>query len=87
MPRACMQRPAKPANEAERLRALQRYRILDTPPEAAFDDLVMIAAAICGMPMGSVSLIDVDRQWFKARLGLDDPQTARDVAFCAHAIL
>ena len=82
-----MQRPAKPANEAERLQALQRYRILDTPPEAAFDDLVMIAAAICGMPMGSVSLIDVDRQWFKARLGLDDPQTSRDVAFCAHAIL
>lgn len=82
-----MQRPAKPANEAERLQALQRYRILDTPPEAAFDDLVMIAAAICGMPMGSVSLIDADRQWFKARLGLDDAQTARDVAFCAHAIL
>jgi diguanylate cyclase (GGDEF)-like protein len=82
-----MPRPAKPDNEAERLRALQRYQVLDSAPEAAFDDLVAIAAAICGMPMGSVSLIDTDRQWFKARLGLSDPQTPRDTAFCAHAIL
>jgi diguanylate cyclase (GGDEF)-like protein len=82
-----MLRPAKPDNEAERLSALQRYRILDTPPESRFDDLVAIAAAICGMPMGSVSLIDDDRQWFKARLGLEDAETPRDTAFCAHAIL
>ena len=82
-----MLRPAKPDNEAERLRALQRYDILDSAPEAAFDDLVAIAAAICGMPMASVALIDADRQWFKARLGIEDPQTPRDAAFCAHAIL
>lgn len=82
-----MIRPIKPHNEAERLSALRRYEILDTPQEAAFDDLVMIASAVCGMPMGSVSLIDADRQWFKARLGLSEPETSRDNAFCAHAIL
>lgn len=82
-----MIRPNKPHNEAERLAALRRYEILDTPQEAAFDDLVMIASAVCGMPMGSVSLIDADRQWFKARLGLGDSETSRDSAFCAHAIL
>lgn len=82
-----MQRPAKPDNEAERLRVLRRYAILDTASEAAFDDIVAIASAICGTPMGSISLIDADRQWFKARVGLDKPQTPRDEALCAHAIL
>ena len=83
-----MQRPAKPANEAERLQALRRYQVLDTPREADFDDLVAIATAICGVPMGSVTLIDAERQWFKAKLGMDDaPETDRDSAFCAHAIL
>ncbi len=82
-----MNRPLKPDNEAERLAALRGYEVLDTPREDAFDDLVMIASAICGMPMGSVSLIDADRQWFKARLGLADAETSRDSAFCAHAIL
>lgn len=82
-----MQRPPKPENEARRLEALHRHEILDTPAEAAFDDLVSIAAAICGMPMGAVTLIDAERQWFKTRLGLEDPQTPRDHSFCAHAIL
>lgn len=82
-----MLRPAKPDNEAQRLRVLRRYDILDTQPEAGYDDLVAIAAAVCGMPMGSVSLIDADRQWFKARIGLDDEETPRETAFCAHAIL
>ncbi len=82
-----MLRPDKPDNEAERLRVLRRYDILDTQPEAGYDDLVAIAAAVCGMPMGSVTLIDADRQWFKARIGLDTTETPRDTAFCAHAIL
>lgn len=82
-----MLRPTKPPKEAERLRALQRYDILDTGAEAGFDDLVMIAAAICGMPMGAITLIDADRQWFKARLGLEAAQLPRQDAFCAHAIL
>jgi len=82
-----MQRPATPANEAERLRVLHRYDILDTQPEAGFDDLLTIAAAVCGMPMGSVTLVDADRQWFKARIGLEAHETPRETSFCAHAIL
>ncbi|WP_409475632.1 diguanylate cyclase [Stenotrophomonas sp. Y-13] len=82
-----MIKPPLPANEAERLAALQRYRILDTPREQAFDDLVTIARAICGTSMGAVSLIDGERQWFKSLQGMDGEQTPREEAFCAHAIL
>ncbi len=82
-----MIKPDKPANEEARLAALRSYAILDTAPEDAFDDLVRIASAICGVPMASVSLVDRDRQWFKAQMGLEDKETSRDSAFCAHAIL
>ncbi|ALN86647.1 diguanylate cyclase domain protein [Lysobacter capsici] len=82
-----MQKPQIPANETARLEALRHYGVLDTPPEQDFDDLVAIAAAICDVPTALVSLIDADRQWFKARIGLDAQETPRDLAFCAHAIL
>jgi diguanylate cyclase (GGDEF)-like protein len=82
-----MQKAGIPANEAERLAALRRYAILDTPAESAYDDLLSIATAICGVPMGTVSLVDADRQWFKSRLGVSDTQTPRDVAFCSHTVL
>ncbi len=82
-----MIKPALPSNEAERLAALQRYRVLDTAREQEFDDLVTIARTICGTPMGAVTLIDRDRQWFKSLQGLDGEQTPRDEAFCAHTIL
>ena len=82
-----MIKPEKPDNEAARLAALRSYEVLDTQPEASFDDLVRIAAAICAVPSASVSLIDADRQWFKARQGIEDSETARDVSFCGHAIL
>jgi len=72
--------------ESERLRALHSYQILDTPPEAAFDELVALAGRLLGMPMALVTLVDSQRQWFKAKIGLDLPETARDEAFCAHAI-
>jgi signal transduction histidine kinase len=75
-----------PSNDAQRLRALRRYRVLDTEPEAPFDDLVEIAAHILDVPISLISFIDVDRQWFKARYGLDAPQTPRDVSFCGHAV-
>lgn len=76
-----------PPNEAQRLTALREYHILDTAPEASFDELVRLAAYVCGTPTALVSLIDVDRQWFKAKLGLDAEETLRDHAFCAHALL
>lgn len=82
-----MIKPSLPANETERLAALQRYRILDTSREQEFDDLVAIARTLCGTPMGAVTLIDRDRQWFKSLQGLEGEQTPRDEAFCAHTIL
>lgn len=75
------------ADESQRLDALLRYNILDTAAETAYDDLVEIAAHICQTPIALISLVDRDRQWFKARVGLDAEQTHRDLAFCSHAIL
>ena len=72
--------------EARRLASLDRLRILDTLPERDFDDLALLASQICGMPIALVSLVASDRQWFKARIGLSEQQTHRNVAFCAHAI-
>ncbi len=76
-----------PDNEAARLAALYQYQILDTDPEPAFDDLVNLAAYICSTPMASIGLVDADRQWFKAKLGLAIAETPRDIAFCAYTIL
>ena len=74
-------------NETDRLAALYGLNILDSEPEKDFDDIVALASAVCGVPMSLVSLIDTDRQWFKARIGTDLTETSRDLSFCAHAIL
>jgi formate hydrogenlyase transcriptional activator len=79
--------PPLPENEATRLQTLRDYAVLDTPPEGAFDDLALLASRICGSPSATVSLIDAERQWFKARVGVSFSETPRDLAFCAHAIL
>lgn len=74
------------SDELLRLDALRDLEILDTPREAEFDELVSLAAAICNTPISTVSLVDQDRQWFKASIGMDVRETHRDVSFCAHAI-
>lgn len=73
-------------DESARLAELRKYRILDTDPERAFDDLTMLASHICGTPIALISLIDADRQWFKSRVGLSISETSRSVSFCTHAI-
>ncbi|PVY70058.1 PAS domain S-box-containing protein [Tamilnaduibacter salinus] len=75
-----------PNDEQSRLQALDALAILDTAPEPQFTDLVHIASQLCGTPIALVSLVDSDRQWFKATCGLDAQQTGRDESFCAHAI-
>ncbi|HLL77668.1 MAG TPA: ATP-binding protein [Pyrinomonadaceae bacterium] len=75
-----------PNDEAARLRALEECRVLDTGSESAFDDIVRLAAQFCRTPVALISLVDRDRQWFKARVGLELEELPREVAFCAHAI-
>ncbi len=73
-------------DEIARLAALQELDLLDTPPEREFNDLVRLAAAICVTPISQFTLIDRDRQWFKASFGSADKENPRSVSFCAHAI-
>src|ERR1700757_5517803 len=74
-------------NESERLKALRRYQILDTPPEPAFDRIAEMAANFFRVPMAGLSLVDEDRVWFKSRVGINAPETARDAGLCSTAML
>jgi diguanylate cyclase (GGDEF)-like protein/PAS domain S-box-containing protein len=83
-----MQSAALPPNESQRLAVLKGLDILDSCAESEFDALVRTASLVCGMPISLISLIDEDRQWFKANVGLPGvSETPRAVAFCSHAIL
>lgn len=72
-------------DEKNRLHALHDLQLLDSPPEPAYDDIVQLAALVCKAPIALITLLDEDRQWFKARIGLTMQETPRSVAFCAHA--
>lgn len=73
-------------NEADRLAALARYRILDTPAEAAFDDLVQLAAELCACPSAAIVFVDEDRQWVKASVNVEGADRPRDEALCSRAL-
>ncbi|MEE4677776.1 histidine kinase dimerization/phosphoacceptor domain -containing protein [Pseudomonas alliivorans] len=80
-------RVADTADSPERLAALRSYGILDTPRESDFDDLVELAARLCGAPISVVNLIEDHRQWFKAEVGLGIDETPLDVSICRHVLL
>ncbi len=76
-----------PRDEKQRLAALDRYDILDTPPEKSFDSIVLLASHVCQTPIALLVLIDQGRQWFKAKVGVRLRQTPRQFSFCAHTIM
>ncbi|PSF14715.1 sensor histidine kinase [Marinobacter shengliensis] len=82
-----MKTPERPANENQRLSALEQSQLLDTPPEERYDRVTRLAARLFKVPVALVSLVDKDRQWFKSCYGLGVRETARDISFCGHAIL
>jgi GAF domain-containing protein len=77
--------PFQAWNERERIAALRSYDILDTPPEPDFDDVVRLVADICEAPRAAINLIDEDRQWFKAEVGLGTREMPIDVSICARS--
>ena len=79
-------RPPIPVDEEERLTALRSIEILDTPPEERFDRMTRLAAALFKVPVALVSLVDVNRQWFKSKIGMTMEESPRDSSFCAHAV-
>ena len=78
--------PIMSTNDAARVAALQKYAILDSEPEQAFDDLTLLASYVCKTPIALISLIDENRQWFKSKVGISATETSRDIAFCSTAI-
>jgi two-component system NtrC family sensor kinase len=78
--------PMMSTNDAARVAALQRYAILDSEPEQAFDDLTLLASYVCKTPIAYISLVDENRQWFKSKVGISATETSRNIAFCSMAI-
>lgn len=82
-----MQAAPMPDDDAERVAALRRLLLLDTPPEERFDRITRFAAQEFDCPIALISLVDAQRQWFKSNVGLPVCETARDISFCGHAIV
>ena len=76
-----------PDNEVERMAAVQRYQILDTPPDGSFDRVTALAARRFNVPISIISIVDHDRIWFKSHHGVDVEEIGRDPGLCASAIL
>ena len=79
--------PNLPFDEELRIAELYKYELLDTVYEKEFDEIVQLASKICNVPIALITLIDRNRQWFKANVGLDVSETSRSISFCGHAIL
>src|SRR6218665_1057898 len=79
-------RASLPRNEAERVATLKSLNILDTEPEKAFDELVQLAAMVCGTASALIGFIDESRQWYKAKTGVETTEIARELSFCSHTI-
>src|SRR4051812_9037673 len=77
----------QPADEPQRMAELRGFGIVDTEPDEDYDRLVQLATALCGVPIGALTLVDGSRQWYKSRVGLPVAEIPRDKSFCAHAIL
>ncbi len=78
--------PMMSTDDAARVMALQKYAILDSEPEQAFDDLTLLASYVCKTPIALISLVDENRQWFKSKVGISATETSRNIAFCSTAI-
>jgi GAF domain-containing protein len=78
-----------PPDESDRMKVLHEYGVLDTAPEPVYDDIAHVTAGICETPIALIALIDGTRNWFKARVGVDEELTEspRDISFCGHAII
>ncbi len=76
-----------PENEIQRLEVLNQYKILDTPPEEIFDELAQLAANLCETPIALISLVDVEREWFKSKIGVTISEVPRSISFGNYAIL
>jgi diguanylate cyclase (GGDEF)-like protein/PAS domain S-box-containing protein len=78
--------PDARTEDARRLEALEAYGIMDTSPEGEFDEIVALAARLCGVPASTITFVDAERQWFKARVGIGLDETPRAIAFCAYTV-
>lgn len=80
-------RASASGQEAARLEALRGYRILDTEPEPAFDDIALLAAQVAGAPISLIGFLDAEREWFKAGIGFGENEIPREISFSAHCLL